>query len=208
MSYLEYGFDSAQMPHTAAYLLSPIFGLMAPYPPPARVLDVGCGNGSMTAAYVGRGYRAVGIDLSTSGLEMARKAHPKIRFEQLAADAQVLEKLGGEEPFDLVVSTEVVEHLYDPRAYVAGCYAACRPGGRFICSTPYHGYLKNFLIGLMGKWDQHVPPLWDGGHIKMWSRRTLTQLLTESGFTNIQFRGAGRMPYLWMSMVVSGDRPK
>jgi 2-polyprenyl-6-hydroxyphenyl methylase/3-demethylubiquinone-9 3-methyltransferase len=207
MSYLEYGYDSAQIGHTAAYLLPPIFELMAAYPPPARVLDVGCGNGSMTARYVQRGYRAVGIDLSATGLEIARKAHPGIRFEPLAADAAVLANLG-EEPFDLVISTEVVEHLYDPRAYAAGCFAACRPGGRFICSTPYHGYLKNFLIGLSGKWDQHLSPLWDSGHIKMWSRRTLTQLLTEVGFTNVQFRGAGRLPYLWMSMVVSGDRPK
>lgn len=50
--------------------------------------------------------------------------------------------------------------------------------------------------------------LWAGGHIKLWSRKTLTDLLTETGFTHIQFHAAGRLPYLWMTMVMSGDKPQ
>jgi len=124
----------------------------------------------------------------------------------LAADGKLLEKLG-EPPFDIVVSTEVVEHLYSPREYARGCFQALKPGGRFICTTPYHGYGKNLALSLLGKWDAHANPLWDGGHIKLWSRNTLTNLLTETGFRNIQFRGAGRIPYLWMTMIMSGDKP-
>jgi 2-polyprenyl-3-methyl-5-hydroxy-6-metoxy-1,4-benzoquinol methylase len=112
-----------------------------------------------------------------------------------------------EMPFDLVVSTEVIEHLYAPREYARGYFHALKPGGRFICTTPYHGYLKNLALALVNHWDAHANPLWDGGHIKLWSRKTLTALLTEKGFSNIQFRGAGRAPYLWMTMVMSGDRP-
>jgi len=41
-----------------------------------------------------------------------------------------------------------------------------------------------------------------GGHIKFWSRATLTALLAEEGFTVAHFEGAGRLPYLWKSMVV------
>lgn len=48
----------------------------------------------------------------------------------------------------------------------------------------------------------------DDGHIKLWSRRTLSHLLAETGFQNIQFRGAGRLPFLWMTMVMSGDKPR
>lgn len=59
---------------------------------------------------------------------------------------------------------------------------------------------------MAGKWDFHANPLWDGGHIKLWSRTTLTKLLEEAGFTDVQFRGAGRLPYIWMTMVMSGDR--
>ncbi len=205
--YVDWGHAGAGAGCTWRYVLPPVLDLCAPYPPPARVLDVGCGNGYLAGQLLERGYSVVGIDLSTSGVEIARRAHPKGRFEVLAGDERVLENLG-EKPFDLVVSTETVEHLYDPQAFARGCFAATRPGGRFICSTPYHGYLKNLALALAGKWDGHLNPMWLGGHIKFWSRPTLTQLLRETGFVNTQFRAGGRAPYLWMSMVMSGDRPQ
>jgi hypothetical protein len=67
--------------------------------------------------------------------------------------------------------------------------------------------LKNLALSLTNKWDTHADPLWDGGHIKLWSRATLKSLLEETGFKNVQFKGAGRLPYLWMTMIMSGDRP-
>jgi 2-polyprenyl-6-hydroxyphenyl methylase/3-demethylubiquinone-9 3-methyltransferase len=180
--------------------------LCPPLRPGTRVLDVGCGNGFNAAQFIEQGCQVVGIDLSEEGIALARRAYPHGRFEALPADDKLLANLN-EPPFDLIVSTEVVEHLYDPRSYTKGCFAALRPGGRFILSTPYHGYLKNLVLAVLGKWDAHASPLWDGGHIKLWSRRTLGALLKETGFVNPQFRGAGRMPYLWMSLVMSVDRP-
>lgn len=174
--------------------------------PSTRVLDVGCGNGFLCGEFIKRGCKVVGTDLSRQGIELARKNYPAGRFELLGADVNVLEHLGLE-PFDIVVSTEVVEHLYAPREWARVCFAALKPGGIFICTTPYHGYFKNLAISLLGKWDTHANPLWDGGHIKLWSKRTLEELFTEAGFTNLRFRGAGRVPGLWMTMVVKAERP-
>ena len=92
-------------------------------------------------------------------IEIARRACPAGRFEVVAANEEILENLN-ESPFDIVISTEVVEHLYDPRAYARGCISALRDGGRFICTTPYHGYLKNLALSIAGKWDAHANPLW------------------------------------------------
>ncbi len=50
-------------------------------------------------------------------------------------------------------------------------------------------------------------PLGTGGHIKLWSHRTLTTLLTEAGFQKVEFRGAGRLPGLWMTMIAKAERP-
>jgi 2-polyprenyl-3-methyl-5-hydroxy-6-metoxy-1,4-benzoquinol methylase len=171
-----------------------------------RVLDVGCGNGFTCGEFLRRGCHVVGIDLSKQGIALARKAYPEGRFEVLPADDKLVDNLG-EAPFDIVLSTEVIEHLYDPRSYARGCFRALKPGGRFICTTPYHGYLKNLVLALLGRWDAHANPLWDGGHIKLWSKTTLTKLLVETGFTNIRFRGVGRLPWLWMTMVMSSDKP-
>jgi 2-polyprenyl-6-hydroxyphenyl methylase/3-demethylubiquinone-9 3-methyltransferase len=204
--YKDFGFKSADASHMHRHFMPKVLALAGELKPGIRVLDVGCGNGFTCGEFLKRGCTVVGIDLSEQGIAQARRAHPQGRFELLPADDQLLARLN-EAPFDLVVSTEVVEHLYDPRSYARGCFAALKPGGRFICTTPYHGYFKNLLISLAGKWDFHANPLWDGGHIKLWSRATLFQLLTETGFERLQFRGAGRLPGLWMTMVVSGDRP-
>src|SRR5688572_1449272 len=144
-AYKEYGFDSADAPHTVRYLLPPILELAGRLPPGTRVLDVGCGNAYVLGQFLQRGCTGVGIDLSEEGIAIARKTYPQARFEVLPADDEILNNLQ-EAPFDIVLSTEVVEHLYDPRAYARGCLAALKPGARFICSTPYHGYLKNLVI--------------------------------------------------------------
>jgi 2-polyprenyl-6-hydroxyphenyl methylase/3-demethylubiquinone-9 3-methyltransferase len=205
--YKDYGFHNYAASHMHRHFLPPIFALAGNLGPGSRVLDVGCGNGFTAGQFLGKGCDVVGIDLSESGISLARKAYPTGRFEVMPADEFLLANLRCE-PFDLVISTEVIEHLYAPRSYAVGCFQALKPAGRFICSTPYHGYGKNLVLGMLNKWDAHANPLWDGGHIKLWSRNTLSRLLTETGFVNLQFRGAGRVPGLWMTMVMSGDRPK
>jgi 2-polyprenyl-6-hydroxyphenyl methylase/3-demethylubiquinone-9 3-methyltransferase len=147
------------------------------------------------------------VDVSREGIEHARRHYPRARFERIAADTGLLEQLAGEAPFDIVVSTEVVEHLYDPGAWARTCLGALRPGGVLVCSTPYHGYLKNLALALTNGWDHHLNPLWFGGHIKFFSARSLARLLREAGFTDTCFCGAGRLPGLWKSMVMRAQRP-
>ena len=204
--YTDYGYSDESECHVMPLLLPVVQSLMPQRPPQGRALDVGCGNGSLCGVLLRDGWDVVGIDLSQSGIDIARKTHPTARFEMLGADDQLLHHLN-EQPFDVVISTEVVEHLYAPRAFIKGCFSALKPGGRFICTTPYHGYLKNLCISLAGTWDSHANPLWDGGHIKLWSRNTLGTLLAEAGFKNIRFRGIGRAPFLWKSMALSGEKP-
>jgi 2-polyprenyl-6-hydroxyphenyl methylase/3-demethylubiquinone-9 3-methyltransferase len=172
-----------------------------------RILDVGCGNGYWALRLSDSGHRLVGIDASAQRIAKARSEVPSARFEQLDISEDLLAALG-EEPFDLVISTEVVEHLFLPDVWARACLAALRPGGRFVCSTPYHGYLKNLLIALTNSWDRHHHTLRSVGHIKFFSEATLRQLLTRAGFGNIRFRGAGRVPLLWKSIVMAAERPR
>ena len=205
--YSEFGFLGSQASHMHKHFIACLLDLAGSLKPDARVLDVGCGNGYTCGKFLEHGAQVVGIDLSREGIELARREYPEGRFELVGADDDLLEKLG-EEPFDLVVSTEVVEHLYAPRRWAKGCFAALKPGGLFICTTPYHGYMKNLALSLLGKWDAHANPLWDGGHIKLWSKRTLFALLTEAGFRNLEFQGAGRWPGFWMTMIVKAEKPR
>ena len=144
--------------------------------------------------------------MAAPGVDIARRTCPEARFEVLPANREILCNLQ-EEPFDAVYSIEVIEHLYDPRGFVAGCFSAVKPGGTFIVSTPYHGYLKNLALSLTNGWPKHANPLFDGGHIKFFDRKSLTLLLKEAGFEGLEFSGVGRLPYLWKSIVVRCTRP-
>src|SRR5207253_2552797 len=105
--------------------------------------------------------------------------------------------------FDAIVSVEVIEHLYDPRRFMRRAYEALKPGGLLVLTTPYWGYLKNIALALTNRIDRALTPLWDGGHIKHWSYKTLRALGEELPFEFVAFRGAGRpIPYLWNGMIM------
>ena len=200
-------YSSAAALHNNGMLLQAIRSLLPDPQTEKRILDVGCGSGFLAHQFTELGYEVVGIDPSETGVEQARRAYPGIRFEVMEIGTDICRQLEVDQ-FDVVVSLEVVEHVYLPRQWAAGCFSALRPGGRLICSTPYHGYLKNLAISLANGWDSHFSSLWDGGHIKFWSRATLTELLLGAGFQKqgLVFRGAGRLPFMWMAMVLSVRR--
>jgi 2-polyprenyl-3-methyl-5-hydroxy-6-metoxy-1,4-benzoquinol methylase len=170
-------------------------------------MDAGCGNSTFIALFQDRNWQLHGSALSPTGIELARKTFPNINF--FLADAQSLyeEFLNTVGPVDIVLSTEVIEHIYDPRGFLRNCFDLLKPGGTIILTTPYHAYLKNLMLAVTGKLDKHFTVLWDHGHIKFWSRKTIEQALTEVGFTNIEFSGAGRFPYLWKSMILKTTKP-
>ncbi len=165
------------------------------------MIDLGCGNGAVTHVLQGRGFDVVGCDADAGGIELASRTPSGARFVRVGLyDSPALLGEGG---FDAAVSTEVVEHLFEPRALPRFAAAVLKPGGTLVVSTPYHGWLKNVLIAATGHWDSHHSPLHDGGHIKFWSFRTLSALFAENGFAVERFTGVGRLPFLWKSMVVS-----
>jgi len=190
--------------HTAAYIERPLLeelGSLAE----KTLLDIGCGNGTFSASLATRGAHVVGIDLSESGIALARRNHPESEWAMMSAYDDLRSKLSRE--FDFVIGLEVIEHLYDPRLFLRRAFEVLKPGGRLVLSTPYHGYLKNVALAISGRLDAHFSVLWDGGHIKFFSWPTLQALLVEAGFVDLRFRGAGRVPLLWKSMVVSARRP-
>ncbi|WP_269540396.1 class I SAM-dependent methyltransferase [Cerasicoccus fimbriatus] len=196
---VEYQFHEGYEPHTTRLLLPHIMDFIQ-RAGAKRVMDIGCGNGSIAREVSRRGISVVGVEPSESGLAQCRENCPDGRFYQLGVydNPDDVE----EKAFDFAYSTEVIEHLFNPRALPRFAAAKLAPGGQLLLTTPYHGWLKNVAISVLNKWDKHHTVLWDGGHVKFWSRQTLTQLLEEEGFAVTDFRGCGRAPYLWESMIL------
>ncbi|NIP46689.1 MAG: methyltransferase domain-containing protein [Gammaproteobacteria bacterium] len=195
----EYCYASSEPTWSNHYLWPPVREILLSHlKPDATIMDLGCGSGATAAMLVEQGYSVTGVDPSATGICIAEKAYPEIRFAERSAYDDLASEFG---EFDAVVSLEVVEHCYWPRKFANNVFALLRPGGLAVISTPFHGYWKNLALALTGKFDAHWSPLWDGGHIKFWSERTLRVLLEEAGFQEIKFRRIGRISALAKSMI-------
>jgi 2-polyprenyl-3-methyl-5-hydroxy-6-metoxy-1,4-benzoquinol methylase len=103
--------------------------------------------------------------------------------------------------FDLVISCDVIEHLYSPLELLRCAYKVLKPGGKLLLVTPYHGYWKNLALAITGKFDSHFEVHHEGGHIKFFSVKSLSALLINESFKNLRFSYYGRLPFLWMNMI-------
>jgi len=198
----DYGYSSPGNPRgEAGFALSRrILEELAACSAGERICELGCGNGYLAGLLTDAGFQVTGVDASKTGIAIARKTHGDCDFLCRPIEPELADVLGRDR-FDAVVSTEVIEHMYHPRGLLDVAFSILRPRGLLLLTTPYHGYLKNLAIALSGRFDNHVNPLWDGGHIKFFSRRTLAALVSVSGFTDVSFSYFGRAPLLWKSMV-------
>lgn len=96
-----------------------------------RVLEVGCGMGYLTYAFHRAGFDALGVDVSS---EAVRSATAVFGNHFRAGDALDADVTG--DGYDVVVATELIEHLVDPAAFVRAMLDKLRPGGRLIITTP------------------------------------------------------------------------
>ncbi len=171
---------------------------LATLPCGSRVLDVGSGNGLFVGRLAAIGFAAEGCEPSPSGVAVSRAAYPTLVFHEGPAEAAI--PYG---PYEAVTCIEVIEHVPHTAEFVATLRRLLKPGGRLVLTTPYHGYVKNLAIAVLGRWDAHADPLWEGGHVKFFSKRTLRRALEQGAFEVTGIRGVGRAPYLWTSMVVT-----
>ena len=113
--------------HQAAY------EVFAPLCAGARVLEAGCGEGYGGQVLADAGAALVaGLDLDLATLRHAAGAYPRVPVA--AANLVALPVADG--AVDLVVSSQVVEHLWDQDQFVAECARVLRPGGRLVVTTP------------------------------------------------------------------------
>lgn len=189
------------------YLLPAVLKLLEDLNLPSsvkRMFELGCGNGSVARILSLRGWDITGVDPSAEGIAQAQIASPDLKLNTGSAYDDLVRQYG---QFPVVLSLEVVEHVYAPRHYARTLYELAAGGGTAIISTPYHGYWKNLAMAVSGRMDNHFTALWDNGHIKFWSIATLRELLQEAGFVDIRFERVGRVPALAKSIIAIARKP-
>ena len=202
-----YRYTESSLNQSHGYLLPAVSRMLDELTVPARerrLFELGCGNGSVAYELTRCGWDVTGVDPSVEGIEQARAAHPELKLARGSAYDELATQYG---QFPVVLSLEVVEHVYAPRRYVRTVFDLLTAGGTAIISTPFHGYWKNLALALTGTMDEHFTALQDHGHIKFWSTRTLSMLLKEAGFMSVRFKWTGRVRPLAKSMIAIACKP-
>ncbi|MCU0655363.1 MAG: class I SAM-dependent methyltransferase [Polyangiaceae bacterium] len=131
-------------------------------PPPARLLDLGCGSGCVSAHLAALGYQVTGVDGHLPLLRQAAARAPDARF--LLHDlAQGVEALSTEHP-DIVGLFDVIEHLVSPGEALQRALSLLRPGGLLVGTVP----------AMMALWS---PVDEQAGHVLRYERGQLAALL-------------------------------
>ena len=114
-----------------------------------RILDVGCGAGLLCEPLAELGAEIVGIDATARNIEIARwhAAERGLAVDYRHALAEHL--LATEDPFDVVLNTEVVEHVADPQQLLKECCDLVKPGGIMIVAT-LNRTIRSFLLAIVG----------------------------------------------------------
>src|ERR1043166_9740849 len=103
---LEYAYADGMKPWKYDYILEVLRALMCSIPKGAKVLDLGCGNGAVTAELAVSGWELHGIDSSRSGIEAARTTYPHISFHLADVTAGLPFTSNS---FDVILSVETIE---------------------------------------------------------------------------------------------------
>lgn len=183
-------------------LAATLLGVVGQHSEVRTICDLGCGNGYLAGRLGERGYQVTGVDASQPYIDTAVRTYSseRVRFRRAHFTPELLAELA-DQRFDLVISSDVIEHLYRPTILTETAAAIVKPGGLLVVGTPYHGYLKNLALAVRGNWDEHHSVHWDGGHIKFFSVKTLRRMVEGAGFEVHRFHFYGRLPWLWKNMI-------
>jgi SAM-dependent methyltransferase len=177
--------------------LEEITAEFAPYRETNRLLDIGCGAGSLLGAARKHGWQAQGLDVSSHAAKHVRE----LGFEVF--EGELHEGAFPSQHFDVITAAELLEHIFEPRALVQEVVRILRPGGLFWTTTPHARGLSARVLGL--NWRCIWPP----EHLQLFSIGGLKALLRETGFRDVHVDTTGGNPVeIWHALGQTKAAPK
>jgi SAM-dependent methyltransferase len=179
-------------------------------PAGSRILDIGCGSGRhVAAAYALERATVVGADPNINDLCQARArlcfhdqcgAHGNGRWALTAADITRLPFDDG--AFDLVICSEVLEHIPDHHRAMGEIIRVLKPGGPLVVSVPRRW--PETLCWTLSRAYRHMP----GGHVRIYNARQLTRQIEDRGVRHwhTHFAHSLHSPYWWLKCLLGIDR--
>jgi 2-polyprenyl-3-methyl-5-hydroxy-6-metoxy-1,4-benzoquinol methylase len=150
------------------------------YIPTGRFLDVGCNGGFVVEAAREAGFAAVGVDLDKVSISYAQEHYGGSTFHV----GRVQDLVGKEAPFDLLYSSEVIEHVPDPQGFATALAALAKPGAVLFITTPDMGHWT--VPKDLAAWRGFMVP----EHVLYFTASGLKDLMERAGFALIKRRWA------------------
>ena len=171
----------------------------------SRVLEVGCGTGSLSKIVADLCHaEVVGIEPDSLRAERAKARGLEVYTGYLTVE--LVREIG---PFDIVLLTDVLEHLPNPLAMLRLCRTALKPGGAIIISVPNVAHWSVRLNILFGKFKYSSQGIMDATHLRWFTATSIRSLVRYSGFRVIDYRAtavskgidnACRRPMSWLPL--------
>ncbi len=141
------------------------------------ILDVGCGVGSLALYLSQLADQVTGIDISTRAIKIARQA---ALANQKSNTLFLVKKMTVQKNnYDLIIATEVIEHIASDQKFVQDIYSSLKKGGYFLLSTPSVNSWM-YRSGWYDNFDHQV------GHLRRYTVTELSQLLHQTKFKIVQ----------------------
>jgi 2-polyprenyl-3-methyl-5-hydroxy-6-metoxy-1,4-benzoquinol methylase len=148
--------------------------------PAGRLLDIGCGDGTMLEQAMSLGWSAEGVDFDSKAVDNARN-------KGLEVHLGAVEELNlPDDSFDLILMSHLIEHVHDPIGLLRECRRLLAPGGKLIVATPNAESLGHAKFG--ANWLLlHAPR-----HLYLFNSANLAVMTRKAGFKKIQTRTGTR----------------
>lgn len=177
----------------------------------SRILDIGCGSGRHTAAAfdLQKGW-VVGADPDFDDLEQARKRlcfHASLsnrpRTGWTLAGADITHLPFGDASFDLVICSEVLEHVADHTKALQESIRVLKPDGHLVVSVPRR-WPETVCWALSAQYRRTR-----GGHLRIYDQKRLTRKIrriTGLALWNIHYAHSLHTPYWWLKCLLGPER--
>lgn len=186
--YATYGYDEEDLSSVPAFIFDILSGVVDTFEPyrssNARLLDVGFGAGALLRVARDHGWKTHGIEASRFAVEQAK------RYE--LGDVVHGDFLKAPWPnghFDVIVMTELVEHLVEPEPFLEQAARLLRPGGLLYLTTPHGRGISGRILG--ASWSVLRPP----EHLHLYSISSMQKVLERTGFSRSRVYTQGILPH-------------
>ncbi len=146
----------------------------------ARALDIGCGSGALSLEITGRGYSVWGIESNPEAAAKAARRIDRVIPGDLQ-DRETVDRETEDHTFDLLIFSDVLEHVYDPLTVLRSYLPKLNEGGLLLISVPNFTVWTNRLKVLFGNFRYMDTGVRDRTHIRFFTYKSATEVVEAAG---------------------------